>query len=221
MHYLNWLTYALAAGSLTAISALPAGVLKDGCISSVPTKTVVSVSTLVARQDWSRASTTSDLGWSSSPDPVGMNEPSQRIVDTPAFGPSYTNMPEPTTTPPSQDNMTYPKDHFGSRSMLVAFGVVGVIVIIVTIWAIIAHRNGRRPLACFGGLCGRKKDLESARSGSTDSNIYLVGAGRHYDRRPVSTQPQPISIPVPQVPAPARHQIPRRPLAEPEWARQF
>lgn len=122
-----------------------------------------------------------------------------------------------------QNNRIYKRtyDHdFGSRSVLVVFGVVGVVVLALIVWAVVAHRNGRRPFACFGGCGGRKTDVEAAERGSMGSDIPLTGAGRHYDRRPVSVQPQQMPLPAPQRPEPVQYQVPRRPVSA-EWARGF
>ena len=174
-------------------------------MSSMPMNTFTSESALLARQEGIEAFAASAPTQITTLKPTGVYEPSQPIAEASMVSYSYTDIPTTTTTPQSQEKITYARDHFGSRSMLVAFGAVGVVMLVITVWAIIAHRKGRRPFACFGGCCGRNQDTEAARLDPIDSDIPLVGAGRHYDRRPVSVQPRPIPMPAPQRPKPAQH----------------
>ncbi|KAF1361570.1 hypothetical protein EJ07DRAFT_154339 [Lizonia empirigonia] len=203
--------------------ALPAGTSTVDCMLSFPTNTVTSESFLVPRQEWDWAPATSTQDWATTSEPTSVHDLLQPQVGAPITSYSQTDVPSATTAPKSQDEAAYTpaRDNFGSRSILVIVGVVGVVVLVVLIWAIIAHRTGQRPFACFGGCRGRNKDIEAARSGSMNSDIPLVGAGRHYDRRPVSVQPQPFPMAEPQRPEPVQHQTLRLPVAKPEWARQF
>jgi hypothetical protein len=118
-------------------------------------------------------------------------------------------------------NYTFAREKFGSRAMLVLFGVIGIVVLVIIVWAVIAQRKRRRPFACFGGCAGHRKDPAITRSGFVDSDLPLMGAGHHYDHRPVSIQPQPFPMPALQRPQSVQYQIPRQPVAEPEWARHF
>ncbi|KZM22704.1 hypothetical protein ST47_g6121 [Ascochyta rabiei] len=207
------------AGSLLATSALLVDTHKVHYISSLPTKMLTPYPYLGSRQDLDSASATGP--------PIArtalVDDPLQPSVLVPPVSNTSADLPTVIPVLEAQVEYTPKRDNFGSRSILVVFGVIGVLVLIVTVWAIIAHRDGRRLFACFGGCSGRGKDVEAARSGSMDSDIPFIGAGRHCDRRPVSIQPQlcPMPMPAPQRPEPVRHEIPRRPVVELEWARQF
>lgn len=207
MRFSRSFAFIAAAGSLRITLALPACTSTVDCMSSFPTHTVTSET-----QNWATT-----LG------PTSVHDLLEPQVGAPPTSYSQTDVPSATTAPKSQDKPAYTpaRENFGSRSILVIVGVIGVVMLVVSIWAIIAHRKGQRPFACFSNCKGRNKDIEAARSGSMNSDIPLVGAGRHYDRRPISVQPQPFPMVEPQRLEPVQHQTLRHPVAEPEWARQF
>lgn len=109
-----------------------------------------------------------------------------------------------------------PRDKFGAVAVLATIGVVGAVFCMVAVWAVIAHRNGRRPFACCGG---RKKNNEVARGGSMDSEIPFAGAGRYFDRRPVSLQPH--SFPMARLQGPQPAQCQKHRHSDADWVRVF
>lgn len=224
MHFTHTSACLLAAGSLTVTLGLPVSTSENLCISTIPTTLAESLPNLAPRQEWgwAPASSVPTYGAYSPPIPTFVYTPQPSAV-VPSVSYSYTNVPTATAPAEAQENNIYnaPRDTFGTRAMLTVFGVVGAVVLVIAVWAIIAHRNGRRPCACFGGCFGRKKDSRISRGGSMDSDIPLTGAGRHFDRRPVSMQPQPVPMAAPQRPKPAQHQVPRQPMPDAEWASVF
>jgi hypothetical protein len=209
----------LAAGSLTAVSALPLSTSEHPCMSTMTTSTVTAYSILAPRQewDWTPVSSVPEYGAWSTPIPTYAHAPEPSAV-MPSISYSYTNMPTATAPTEAQEEHIYsaPRDKFGTGAALATFSVIGIVLFVIAIWAFIAHRNGRRPFACFGG---HKKDAGTARSGSMDSDIPFAGAGRHFDHRPVSAQPQLFPMTAPQRPQPAKYQMPRHPDAD--WVAVF
>jgi|SRR5690242_14533308 len=113
---------------------------------------------------------------------------------------AYDGVPTASAMPPVQPLDNAPNDKFGSRAMLAVFVVLGLVILIVIVWACVAHRNGLHPFARFGHCTGRKNNAATARSGSAASDLSLAGAGRHYDCRPCSVQLQQQPMPQPQRP---------------------
>lgn len=184
-------------------------------MSTMTATAVPSHFTLTPRQawGWSPSSYTRVYGeWS--PRVSARSYAEQPSAIAPYVSYSYTDMPTATAPTEAQEDNIYnaPRDKSGSSVVLATCAVVGIVFVIITIWAIIAHRNGRRPFACCGG---RKKDNGAARSGSIDSDIPFAGVGRHFDRRPVSMQPQPFPVAQPQRPQPAMYQMPRH--SDADW----
>jgi hypothetical protein len=219
MRFTHIAACALAAGSLTMTVALPLSTSEHPCISTITATAVPSQSTLAPRQEWgwSPSSSTRAYGeWSPPVSALSYAEQPSAVVSSVSH--SYTNIPTATAPTEAQEDNIYnaPRDKFGTVAVLAAVGVVGTILCIVAIWAIVAHRNGRRPFACCGE---RKKDIGTVRGGSMDSGIPFAGAGRHFDRRPVSMQPQPLPMAQPQRPQPAQYQAPRHPDAD--WVAVF
>jgi hypothetical protein len=222
MRFSQIIACVFVAGSFTTALAVPIKTQEVDCMSSsLPTKTSTSDPTLVPRQDWNWPTHESIPAWTPIPEPILVYTPAQPSAIIPSV--SYTAVPSATTTPQPHNNETKePKKlEFGSISTLMVFTCIGIVLLVVFIWAVVAHSKGQRPFACLGGCRGRKKNVETAQRGSTTLNIPLTGAGRHYERRPVSMQPQPLPMPSPQRPKPVQQQIPRRPLSEPEWAKDF
>ena len=214
----------LAAGSLTSTLALPVNTSTTDRMHSMSTMPVSVNMALAPRQEqqWTPAPSAAA---SIPPQSTFIYDPPQPSTITPTIPYSSTDVPPATPTSQTQDTQTYtaPQDKSGSRAMLILFGVLGALVSIVLLWAVTAQRNRRRPFSCFGNCTRtrRKTDPEQARPGSTDSDISLVGAWRHYDPRPVSVQLQPGLVLGPQRPQPVRCQDTSRVRDEPEWARGF
>jgi hypothetical protein len=212
----------LAAGSLTTTLALPLSTSTMNCMSPQAMKLVLHKAAISKCQEWHWTPAAYALA-SIPPQPTFVYSPPQPSVAVPSISYSFTDLPTATSTTQAQADLSYTpaREKFGSRAMLVLFGVIGIVILVVTVWAVIAQRKRRRPFACFGGCAGHKKDAAITRSGSVESDLPLMGAGHHYDRRPVSMQPQLFPMPAPQRPQPVQYQIPRQPDAEPEWARHF
>jgi hypothetical protein len=210
----------LTVGSLRVV-ALP---VRIKSLSS-STKVALKDPSLLSSQEWDWTRTESVAAPTPMTEPTLINIPPHPSVIALSASHSYIDVPTATNTPQAQVDQTYTprKDKFGSVFTVLVCSIVAAVVVVIVIWAIIAHHNGRRPLACFGGCSGRKCKRGVARQGSMAPDITLNGAGRHYERRPVSMQPQPQSTPIPahQHPKPTYHQIPRPPVAEPEWAHGF
>lgn len=200
MHFTRTATYALAAGCLAMVTALPL---------STAEYLDISATALAPRQE---------LDF-----PIASSPTSYSYTDVPtasSISYSYTNMP--TATPPTQAYKTNashaPAEGFGSVAVLVICVVFGVIVVAGMIWVVFAHRVR----AYFGGCSGEKR-AGSPRGGAGDADIPLAGAGRHFDCRPVSMQPEPQPRPFPVV-EPQRPQAVHgqtRRQSEPEWVAVF
>lgn len=219
MRFTHIAAFLLAVGSMTTTVALPLSASEHPCMSTMTATAVPSHFTLAPRQawGWSPSSSTRVYGeWS--PRVSARSYAEQPSAVAPYVSYSYTDMPTATALTEAQEDNIYNarRDKFGSGAVLATCAVVGIVFVIITIWAIIAHRNGRRPFACCGD---RKNDNGAARSGSMDSDIQFAGAGRHFDRRPVFMQPQPFPVAHPQRPQPAMYQMPRHPDAD--WVAVF
>lgn len=188
-------------------------------MSTTTATAVPAHSTLAIRQEWgwSPSSSTPVYGESSSLAPASSHAEQPSVVG-PSVSYSYTIMPTATVPTQAQEGNIYnaPRDRFGTGVILATCGVLGAILVMLAIWAVIAHRNGRRPFACCGG---GKQNNSIARGGPMESDIPFSGAGRHFDRRPVSVQPQPVTTTQPQRPRPAQYQMPRHPDAD--WVAVF
>ena len=205
MRFTHMAAYALAAGSLEMTTALPASSSEHPCMSTMTATAVPSHLTSAPSQAWGwpLSSSTRVFGeWLPPVAAVSYAEQPSAVVHSVSY--SYTNMPTATAPSETQEDNVYtaPRDKFGAVAVLATIGVVGAILCIVAVWAVIAHRNGRRPFACCGD---RKKDNGAARGGSMDSEIPFAGAGRYFDGRPVSVQPQPFPMAQPQRRQPAQY----------------
>lgn len=220
MRFIYIAAWVWVAGSSTLTLALPTPASEIGGNPTTSVGVAATHSALAPRQDWDWGPATTAF-ISAIPQPT-YGQPSPQPSDDGSWV-SYDDVPVASETPklPADGGYTAPPDKFGSRAMLVVFGVIGFVVLILAVWAFIAHRHGRHPFACFGRCTRRKTDTEVARGDSTTSDIPLVGAGRHYDHRPVPVQPQMPPVPTNQFPQPAHLDMPRRPLSDPEWARRF
>lgn len=171
MHFTHTFACLLAAGSLTVTLGPPVSTSEHPCISTIPTTMAESHPNPALRQEWGRAPAPSvpNYGPWSTPIPTFVYTP-QPSAAVPSVSYSYTNVATATVPAEAQQDNFYnaPRDTFGTRAMLTVFGVVGAVVLVIAVWTIIAHRNGRRPCACFGGCFGRKKDARTTRGGSMD-----------------------------------------------------
>ncbi|KAF3006072.1 hypothetical protein E8E13_011012 [Curvularia kusanoi] len=166
--------------------------------AAVPSAPAIPPAAQTPAQDWDAASPapTPTQNWDAAA-PNAAPTP----VQTWAAAPSAPILTPALTPTPSQEPYKPTPDHFGSRAMLAIFIGIGIVVLIVLIWSVIAWRHGQNPFACCGGFPGwpRKPASSGDRSqgsgdveangggdGNGNGDLHRVGAGRHYARRPVS-----------------------------------
>ncbi|KAJ4983291.1 hypothetical protein SVAN01_11218 [Stagonosporopsis vannaccii] len=145
--------------------------------------------------------------------PACVEPGSQNFVDGSSISNDNVTAADEGSQAQTDTQINAPRNKFGTSAMLAIFTILGIIVLVIAVWAFIAHRDGRRPSVCFGSCTGCRGNAGDARS----SNMEPTGAGRHYDHRHVWTQAQPIPMPTPQYPQATLYVIPRRPLPQPEW----
>lgn len=146
MRFTHIYAFVLATGRLKMTAALPVSTSEHPCMSTMTAIVEPSHSTLAPRQEcvWPPSSSVSVYGeWSPPESALSYAEQPSAVVRPTSY--SYTDMPTTTAQTQAQEENTHSivRDKFSTSAVLATCAVVGAILVMVAIWAVIAHRNGQ------------------------------------------------------------------------------